>query len=111
MRDAIGRAVSGAGTMDTNFVELFTGYDGKSRRIVGHIWFQLNRDGSKMVILEYRLPKTMSEDELFEDLPVAITHEWLHYALFKLGITEINSNVESIVESLAQWSVRGRRNT
>lgn len=105
MEDASRKAASGASSMEPSFVERFVATNTKSRRIIGHILVHLGRNGPLSVDIEYELPSTMTTDEIFEDLPVAITHEWLHYALFKIGVTQVDDAVEKLVEELAKWSV------
>jgi hypothetical protein len=54
-------------------------------------------DGTR--IIAYKLPKQVD----VEDLMVAITHEWLHIALFKCGIKE---HSEELIELIARASVK-----
>jgi hypothetical protein len=54
-------------------------------------------DGSRVIV--YRIPKDVD----VEDLMVAITHEWLHIALFKCGERQLP---EELIELVARVSIK-----
>jgi hypothetical protein len=54
-------------------------------------------DGTR--IIAYKLPKQVD----VEDLMVAITHEWLHIALFRCDIKE---HPEELIELIARVSIK-----